>query len=103
MREPLPLACLTSAAYAQAAATGGNAERAGRGAWESDWKIDHEDREPEHELVLGGERTFAELLAEPPRPDEAGEGWEETETTRFGRYARRLWAGPLAHEEVADR
>jgi len=26
--------------------------------------------------VLGGRRSFAELLAAPPRADEAGPGWE---------------------------
>jgi exodeoxyribonuclease V gamma subunit len=103
MREPLPLAALASAAYAQAAADGRNAEPAGRSAWESSWRIDREDREFEHQLVFGGVLTFAELLAEPPRADEAGDGWDATETTRFGRYARRLWAGPLAHEELIDR
>ena len=36
----------------------------------------------------------------PPRPDEA---WDETETARFGRYARRLWGGLLACEVVVDR
>jgi exodeoxyribonuclease V gamma subunit len=100
MREPLPLACVTSAAYAAAAAAGDNARAAARKAWESDWSFPREDAEPEHQLVLGGVLAFDDLLAEPPRPDEA---WDETETTRFGRYARRLWAGPLASEVLDDR
>jgi exodeoxyribonuclease V gamma subunit len=102
MREPLPLACMTSAAYAEAVAAGADAEAAGRAAWESGWGYPKEDAELEHQLVLGGVRTFAQRLAEPPRPDEAGDGWEETEPTRFGRYARRLWDGPLACEEVVE-
>jgi exodeoxyribonuclease V gamma subunit len=103
MREPLPIACLSSAAYAHAAAAGVNAVAAGRRAWESSWNRAREDVELEHQLVLGGVLTFAELLDEPPRDDEAGEGWDAAETTRFGRLARRLWDGPLACEEVADQ
>ena len=100
MREPVPLYCLTSAAYA---AGGANAGAAGRDAWESAYRYDKEDREPEHRLVLGGVRSFAELCADGPRPDERGEGWDAGEPSRFGRYARRLWDGLLAREEVEDR
>jgi exodeoxyribonuclease V gamma subunit len=103
MREALPIACLSSAAYAQAAARGAKPVAPARTAWESTWKFDREDREPDHLLVLGGERTFEELLAEPPRPDESGDGWDPTETTRFGRYARRMWDDLLACEEVVDQ
>jgi exodeoxyribonuclease V gamma subunit len=97
MREPPPLACLTSAAYANA---GANAAAAAREAWESGYAFDKEDREPEHQLVHGGVRTLAELLAEPPRADEP---WNETEPSRFGRWARRLWDGLLEREEIEDR
>jgi exodeoxyribonuclease V gamma subunit len=100
MREPPPLACLSSAAYASA---GSNAAAAGREAWESGFAFDKEDREPEHQLVLGGVRTFVELNEEAPRPDERGDGWDEREVTRFGRYARRMWDGLLAREELTDR
>ena len=31
------------------------------------------------------------------------EEWERSETTRLGRYARRLWDGLLDHEEVTDQ
>ena len=37
------------------------------------------------------------------RDDEQGPGWDEAETTRFGRYALRLWRGLLAVEAVSDR
>jgi exodeoxyribonuclease V gamma subunit len=103
MREPLPLACMASAAYADAAARGKEAEAAGRKAWESGWNYPKEDAELEHQLVLGGVLSFDERAKEQPRPDEVGGEWDETETTRFGRYARRLWHGLLGREAVVDR
>lgn len=103
MREALPIACMSSAAYAQAAARAAKPVPAARSAWESTWNIDREDREPDHLLVLGGERSLEELLEAPPRADESGAGWDETETTRFGRYARRVWDDLLACEEVVDQ
>jgi hypothetical protein len=94
---------MASAAYAEAAAAGADATAAAGKAWTSEWNRDREDREPEHQLVLGGVRRFDDLLDEPPGSDEEGEGWEVTETTRLGRLARRMWAGLLAHEEVETR
>jgi exodeoxyribonuclease V gamma subunit len=76
MREPLPFACLTSAAFAQ----GG--EAAGREAWQSTWNVSKEDAEPEHVLVHGRVLTFAELAADP----------------RFAELARRVWGPLLEHE-----
>ena len=99
MREPAPLACATSAAYAGA---GSNAARMAADAWESTWNFDKEDRDREHLLVLGGERTFAQLCEQAPRPDESGPGWDERDPTRFGRWARRLWDGLLRREEVRE-
>ena len=103
MREPPPLACLTSAAYAAAARAGRDPEAAARGEWESAYRFDREDRAPEHVLVLGGVRPLADLLAEPARADERGAWWDPDEPRRFGRWARRLWDGLLGVEEVADR
>jgi exodeoxyribonuclease V gamma subunit len=103
MREALPIACLSSAAYAAAARRGANPAAAARGAWESTWNFDREDREPDHLLVLGGELSFEDLLAAGPRAGESGDGWAMEETTRFGRYARRMWDDLLAVEEVVDR
>jgi exodeoxyribonuclease V gamma subunit len=100
MREPLPLACMTSAAYAAAVFAGEDAGKAARDAWESGWNFPKEDAELEHQLVRGGILTFDELTAEPPRADE---GWDATETTRFGRYALRLWEGLLDIEGVFER
>jgi exodeoxyribonuclease V gamma subunit len=103
MREPLPLYCLTSAAYAQAAHAGGDPVAAGSKAWTSPWNYDKEDKEPDHQLVLGGVRTFEELLAEQPRSDEHGQGWDRSERTRFGRYAMRMWTGLLSCERVTRK
>jgi exodeoxyribonuclease V gamma subunit len=103
LREPLPLSCLAAAAYAEAARAGGDPVRAGTKAWESTWGYDKEDRELEHQLAFGGVLTFAELLEEAPRADEQGHGWHADDATRFGRYARRLWAGLLSCEELVEQ
>ncbi|MDX6706125.1 MAG: exodeoxyribonuclease gamma subunit [Solirubrobacteraceae bacterium] len=103
MREPLPIPCATSAAYAEAAAAGADPVAAGRRAWTSEWNFAREDKELEHQLVLSGVRTFDELLLQPPRSDEQGDGWEIAETTRLGRCARRMWDGLLAHEKLTHR
>ncbi|MBV9607511.1 MAG: exodeoxyribonuclease V subunit gamma [Solirubrobacterales bacterium] len=100
MREPLPLACDSSAAYAQATLAGEDGEAAARAAWETVFRYDKEDRQPEHMLVYGEAIPFARLLEQAPRGDE---GWEAAEATRFGRYALRLWRGLLGAEELSDR
>jgi exodeoxyribonuclease V gamma subunit len=103
LREPLPLFCATSAAYAAAAASGQDPVPAAEREWRTEWQFDREDREAEHQYVLGGVRTLGELLEIPPRPDEAGDGWAEEERSRVGRLARRLWAGLLDLEQVIAR
>jgi exodeoxyribonuclease V gamma subunit len=103
MREPLPIACVSSAAYARAAEDGKNAAAAARKEWQSQWSFDKEDKDLEHQLVLGGVRTFDDLLTAGPRTDEEGDGWDPSDPTRFGRYARRLWAGLLSVETMEHR
>jgi exodeoxyribonuclease V gamma subunit len=102
MREPLPLYCKTSAAWAEAAAAGDDPHRAAAGSWDSGHNGYNEDRDNEHVLVLGGELTFDAMVERSgaPRDDEAGDGWEASESSRFGRCARRLWDGLLEREEV---
>lgn len=87
MREPVPIACLTSAAYAEAEHRGRDAARAAAGEWETAWDHPREDREPEHELVFGGILAFEALRARPG----------------FADCARQLWAGLLAWEELDHR
>jgi exodeoxyribonuclease V gamma subunit len=103
MREPLPMACETTAAYAQAAAQGEDPRDAAAGVWTSNFSYGKEDREPEHVLVRGGVATLSDLLAETPRADEALIGWVPSESSRFGRYAHRLWDGLLSYEQLLDR
>jgi exodeoxyribonuclease V gamma subunit len=103
MREPLPLACRASAAYAQAVAAGKNAEAAATREWESTWNYPKEDVDLEHQLAFGGARTLAQLLEQPPDPEEAGDGWDAAQPTRFGRYACRLWEGLLSVETLEHR
>jgi exodeoxyribonuclease V gamma subunit len=100
MREPLPLYCATSAAHAQAAARGDDAAAAAGDAWTSTYDFDREDRELEHQLVLGGVLTIEELLAEAPRPGEGDDDNADADATRLGYYARRMWDGLLACEEL---
>ena len=88
------LACDASAAYAQGGAP------AAEKAWASTFDYPKEDRQPEHVLVYGGPIPLSELLAPAPRDDEA---WHPDEASRFGVYARCLWAGLLDHESVDDR
>jgi exodeoxyribonuclease V gamma subunit len=93
LREPLPIACAASAAYAR------QGEDPARKAWESDWNFPKEDVEPEHQLAFGGILGFDELLALPAR---AGEDFQPEEPTRFGRLSRQLWGGLLSVEELAE-
>ena len=74
MREPLPLACATSAAYAHAAEQGEDRREAAGREWTSAFGIDREDRDPEHVLVLGRVLTFDELLARRAALRRAGTG-----------------------------
>jgi exodeoxyribonuclease V gamma subunit len=103
MREPLPMFCLTSAAYAEAARQGQDGYVAAVKEWETEWNFEKEDREAEHQMALGGVLTLSEVLDIAPGDGEAGEGWLDVEESRFGRLARRLWEGLLAREEVRAR
>jgi exodeoxyribonuclease V gamma subunit len=87
LREPLPIACKTSAAYAQALHRGGDPVKAAVAEWESDWNFPREDKDPEHELVFGAGLPFELLVAQPG----------------FDRYARRLWDPALGWEQVEHR
>ncbi len=98
MREPLPLACEASAAYARGARSRSRRRSAAaQSAWETTFGYDKEDRAAR---AHARPRRRAELRraarGQRPRDDEQGAGWAQSEPTRFGRYARRLWDGLLA-------
>ncbi|MGH2689724.1 MAG: exodeoxyribonuclease V subunit gamma, partial [Actinomycetota bacterium] len=101
MREPLPLHCRASAAYAEAARDRrrDRTYRA-RKVWE-DGRF-AEGLDAEHQLVLSGIRTFDGMAAVEATEAECGSGWDEGEPSRFARYALRLWSGLLACETVED-
>jgi exodeoxyribonuclease V gamma subunit len=103
MREPLPIYCDTSAAWASARQAGDDPGEAALGTWKSAFEFPREDCQPEHMMVLGGVLPFEALLAAPPRPDEQGPGWDGFESSRFGCLARRLWDSVLRHEQMEDR
>lgn len=98
-REPLPIACKSSEAYAAAP---GDPIEAARSAWTSGFKWDKEDREPEHARVWGADLPLERLLEAPPADGEDGPGWSP-DPSRFGRLAHRLWDGLLAHEVLEER
>jgi exodeoxyribonuclease V gamma subunit len=103
LREPLPLPCLSAAAYAQAIWQGAGEDEALAGAegrWRSSFHRSGEDAEPEHRLVWGDELPFSELLSSPLDPDEHGDGWPEQASSRFAIYARRLWDPLLERERI---
>ena len=54
-------------------------------------------------LVLGAALAFDAMVAGSGQPDRDERGWEPAEDSRFGVYARRLWDGLLAHEQLVDR
>jgi exodeoxyribonuclease V gamma subunit len=102
LREPLPLPCQTAAAYAAARrrADAGIAIQAALKEWKSEFDYPKEDAEPEHQLAFGSRLALDELTAQPPASDEEGDGWDAAESSRFGRYAMRLWSPLLAREEL---
>lgn len=102
MCEPLPIACATSAAYAEAVRLKRDTRNAAAYAWESG-RYPGEDRDLEHLLVHGGSLGLDALLEAPPCDGEDGPGWDASESSRFGRYARRLWDGLLDCEKVEHR
>jgi exodeoxyribonuclease V gamma subunit len=94
LREPLPLFCKTSAAFA-----GHRADPVGaaRKEWVSEWSFPREDAEREHVIAFGGVLSLEDVLLQGPGPDEQ---WEPLEETRLGQLARRLWDPLLAVEEL---
>lgn len=102
MREPLPIFCETSAAYAEAVGRKPDPFAAAADKFEGPWSFSGEIDEPEHQLVHRGIGSLYDIVDEGPRPDESGAGWFNGETTRIGALARRLWHLPLQYESIDD-
>ena len=105
MREPLPLYCKTSAAYAAAREAGADdADDVAKKAWETTQRErTNEDKDAEHLFVLG-ELSFKDLVQLSGRVDEGRSArCTPPETSLFGLYARLLWGGLLEHETVRGR
>lgn len=96
MCEPLPIACATSAAYAEAVRNQKHPAALAGKVWAGD-RFAGEDADVEHLLVYGGRVPFDDLLVASPCDDET---WHPTESSRFGRYALRFWNGLLDHEKL---
>jgi exodeoxyribonuclease V gamma subunit len=71
MREPLAVACQTSAAFVA------HGEAVARRTWTSEWGIDKEDRELEHQLVFGGVLDFDDLAQKRGFAEDAHALWDE--------------------------
>lgn len=105
MREPMPLYCKTSAAYATARETGADdADEVAKKAWETTQRErTNEDKDAEHVFVLG-DLSFKELVElSGPTDEDDLELCMPPETSRFGLYARLLWRGLLEHETMRSR
>ena len=106
--RPIPIVTGTSAAYAECvlqARAGGRKKPIvqARYRWASDPPYaTGEDLEPAYLHAFGPDRSINDLLAVPADGTETGDGWDEAETSRFGRWALRLWAPLLDHEQVED-
>jgi exodeoxyribonuclease V gamma subunit len=101
LRAPAPLYTATSEDIARKIAAG-KAAWGASGAWETEWGWDRDDLDPCHVAVLGRVAPFAELLEDPPGPDEVGDDWPGCEE-RIVAWARRLWDPVLAIEEGGAR
>jgi exodeoxyribonuclease V gamma subunit len=85
LREPLPLACETAAAYVNALPRGeAAAMSAAADAWTSGFNYPKEDQDPEHVFAFGDRLTFEELWT----------GARAGSDAHFAELATRLWEGP---------
>ena len=101
MREPLPVYCATSAAWAAASRRRDDPVPEARARWASAYdEVPGESADPEHELVLGTAAPFDRLLSLLPEEGETGPGWDCSARSRLGRLALRLWAPLLDHEQL---
>ncbi len=99
LRAPVPMALVSSEAYAERRYRGDDVDEAcaaARAKWETNrFSNEGENAEREHVLVFDARITLSGLMSEP------ADSWPD-ETTRFGALARRLWT-PLLDAETETR
>jgi exodeoxyribonuclease V gamma subunit len=113
MREPLPIFCATSAAWAEACLKperGESPRKRAQAKWSSSYDKDFgEASEPEHMVVLGGKVDLDRLLEASSGTRGANEVGahnalrRRSEESRFSRLACQLWGTVLAHEQLRER
>ena len=103
MREPLPIYCDTSAAWAEACRQGGDPLEASTGTWKSAYEFAARGRGAGTRDGPRWGTGLRRVCCGTRRARTKRPGWEESEVTRFGRLARRLWDGMLDHEQMQER
>ena len=103
MREPLPLYCKTSAAYAAAVAAGKDGRAAAEKEWTSGWNYPKEDASRSTASCSAGRGRWPSCSRSGRATTSRATAGTLDEPSRAGRYARRLWDGLLAREELIDR
>ncbi len=96
-REPLPVPLRTGFAWADAVASRRDPQWKAKDAWESsnNSPVPGEQDDASHVRVFG-RRAPLDVLTTPPAQ---GEDWN-SERTRLGQYALRIWEPLFAHERV---
>ena len=102
MREPLPLFCESSAAYAAASDKGDDGYAAAAKKFDDGFKFEGEISDEEQRGAFADVGSLEDIRVMEPRADESGAGWATGEATRFGRLAHRLWHLPLQHESMGS-
>ena len=76
LREPLPIACKSSAAYAEALRDGSDPVKAATSEWDGPWNFAGEGEDLEHQLAFGGILRLRRAARDAPRstPTRAGCG-----------------------------
>jgi exodeoxyribonuclease V gamma subunit len=98
--EPLPIPLAAAADYANRRSSGADQPTALDKARQT-WKQTRENEDAYAAVVWGAKAPFDVYLAETPRPYEPAAFFDESETTRFGALACRLWLPLLDAEDMA--
>jgi exodeoxyribonuclease V gamma subunit len=102
MREPLPIFCGASAAYFNALGTDRDPFAAAASKFDSGFNFSGEIEDAEHRFVYGSIGSMYDLEDLERRSEESGAGWSNTEETRIGVLAHRLWHLPSKQESMRE-